>query len=730
MLLALALCLPVQASTRQDDPQESEPKAPGEQDSRPADEQPEHDGENPFDLDMTFRLDPVIVTARKWDEDAQDVPQSLTVISGSTIRDAGIRSVREASFLVPNVHLTEFTARRLSFPSIRGITSGVGDPAVTTFIDGVPQLTVSSANIALLDVERIEFLRGPQGTLYGRNSIGGLIHIITKRPGNTLEIRSSAIFGNFDLQEYTLGVSGPLIKDELFFSVSGLYSERDGYTTNGVTGNDIDNRESFFGRGQLVWTPDDRSEFRLSIYGERSRDGAFPLFELDALRDRPFHIAHDFEGKSDRELIAPALTWNYHGDTVEITSISAVVDLDISERADFDFTAIDAIRRRTEEEQTYFSQELRISSPTDAPVILAEGLKLHWLVGGQAFVSDSKRLAANDFRPGGVGIFFPPAAVGLDTAQGDFDDFSLAVFGQTTLSVDDTLDLTVGLRYDYEDKEADLRRTFETRGFTIVRRDTRLDKTFDEFVPKFSVAYHLNEDVMVYGRAAKGFKAGGFNLDAPTGGLAFGPEKSWTYEAGIKTTWWDDRLQLNASVFYIDWDDLQISLFDPVAGGFIDNAADATSQGFEIELLARPTRGLDVFAGLGFTDAEIDSFVDQFGVDVSGKKIANVPDLTWHIGAQFTGEVGRAGRWFVRGEYIDVGTFFYDAGNRRSERYGLANFRVGYERPNFRIEGWIKNAFDDEYVLVAFQPSPIDPGFFVGENGAPRAYGVTLSFRF
>ncbi|MCZ6837198.1 MAG: TonB-dependent receptor, partial [Planctomycetota bacterium] len=585
-------------------------------------------------LDTTIRLKPVVVTARRWTEFVQDVPQSITVIDGDTIRDAGLRSIREASFLVPNLHMTEFTSRRLSFPTIRGISTGVGDPSVTTYIDGVPQLAISSTNISLLDVDRIEFLRGPQGTLYGRNSIGGLIKIETARPSNTPTLRTSTTWGDYDLQEHSLSFSGPIVKDKWYISVSGLYSERDGYTKNDVTGNRVDDRRSTFGRGKLLFTPDDQNEFSFTYYGERSRDGGFALgfleaqsFDLNgtAIDSDPHHINVDFEGSADRDIGSYALTWNHYGDSFDITSVSAYVDWDISEESDFDFTSFDSVRRFTDESQEYFYQELRVSSPHDDPVELDERHSLKWLVGGTVFSSDGERSATNEFR-----AIPPPGFSPGDSATdaGDFDDLGIAVFGQATLSIDETVDLTAGLRYDYEDKEADITNDLTFGGFPFPTTFRSEDESYDEFAPNFSAAVHMTDNAMLYGRAAKGFKAGGFNFSAPTGKGSFDTETSWTYEAGIKSTWLDDRLMLNVALFYIDWDDLQLSLFDPATGGFTDNAGEASSQGIELELRVKVTKNIELFAGFGYTDAEFDEFTDSFFQDNSGNNLAFVPETT------------------------------------------------------------------------------------------------------
>lgn len=678
-------------------------------------------------VDISIRLNPVIVTARRWTEFAQDLPQSVTVMDETMLRDAGITSVREASYLIPNMLVTEFSSRRLSFPTFRGISTGIGDPSVTTYVDGVPQLKISSTNISMLDVVRLEFLRGPQGTLYGRSSIGGLIKLETARPTNTPTLRGSTTFGNYDLQEHTLSYSGPIVEDKWFISLSGMYSERDGYTTNTFTGNRVDDRRSTFGRAKILFTPDDRNDIEYTIYNERSRDGGFALGLLTTLQTQSHTISEDFEGKADRDILSNSLTWNHRGENVDFVSISSFVDWDIDEESDVDFSVVDGIRRETKESQEYFYQEFRVSSASDQSLEFNDNMSLKWLVGGSLFSSDGNEAATNINRPGGVGIFFGPGSVGTISDSGEFEDLGLAAFGQATLTLNENLDLTAGLRFDYEDKDADITNAVDTVGFTGSTL-TSFSESYDEWVPSFSAALHLKDDAMVYARAAKGFKAGGFNVAAPAGETIYGTETNWTYEAGIKTTWFEERLILNAAVFYIDWDDLQLSLIDTTTfKGFIDNAGQATSTGVEFELTGRITEGLDVFAGFGYTDAEFDSFVDQFGNDVAGNNLAFVPDTTFNVGAQVNGDLGNGTSWFARGEYVNIGTYQLDAANTKSQQFELTNFRAGVAWDNVRIEGWIRNAFDEDYVLVAF---PLTPTAFIGENGVPRTYGVTVSIQF
>ena len=642
-----------------------------------------------------------VVVARKWEEQLQDVPASITVITEDELTAAGITTIKEASDLVPNVQITEFSSRRLSFPFVRGVGSGQGDPAVITYIDGVPQFGTGGTNLPLVDVERVEFLRGPQGTLYGRNALGGLIHVITKRPSETPVYSGGVTYGNHDLGEYRLGYSGPIGEGGPLVSLSGLFSKRDGYTTNDFTGNDVDDRDGFFGRAQVLFNPSDRSELRVTLYGERARDGGFVLSDLQGLRSTPHHIFQDFEGVTERDVLAPSVLWNHYGDAVDVTSITAYQDYDILETSDADFSFLDAVRRRTEEEQQYVSQELRVASSEGRPVELSQDASLRWLVGVQGFLSNSDRSAENELRDGLLFID-PTAQLGTSREQGDFDDYGVGVFGQATVTLHERLDLTAGFRYDYESKEADLNNQFLVGGFPVQDVDSDFDEDFDELLPKFSVAYRFDDELMVYGSAAKGFKAGGFNLSGPPEERSFGPETSWTYEVGARKTWLDGRLGVSGAVFYVDWEDMQLSLFDPTTlSGFVDNAGESTSEGFELEADAEVCEGLTLFTGFGYTDAEFDEFTDAFGADASGNELPFAPETTWSAGAEYRMDFGGDGAWYARGEFVDVGRFFYDPGNVEGESYEIVNFRFGLQRANWRFDLWVRNAFDEDYVPVA-----------------------------
>lgn len=670
-----------------------------------------------------------LVTTRKRSEDLLEVPRSVTSIDAKRIEAAGLQNIKDASYLVPNVLVPEFTSRRLSFPYVRGIGSGQGEPAVANFIDGVQQLTVNSTNLPLTDVERIEFNRGPQSTLYGRNTIGGAISVVTQKPTNEMRVDSRLSLGNFGFQEYEARFQTPLIEDGLYLGASIVHSRRDGYTENDLLNEDADSRDSWFGRAQLLWTPDDRNELRFVFHGERARDGGFVLSELNALRASPNRINQDFAGKIDRDIYSNSLVWTHEGDDLDVTSITSVQRWDIGEDADFDFSQIDGVRRFTREDQTAITQEFRVSSAEDADIELGDDLRLRWLAGVNGYWADSDRSARNVFRPGGAGILFPPSQVGTDFATGDFDDYAVGVFGQATLLVGKALEVTGALRYDYEKREADLNRSFTNSFGTLPTSSSKRSESFDAILPRLSIAYAISDDVRPYVVAARGFKAGGFNLTAPSGFESFDLEKSWTYELGVKTDWKVLDLVTTLSVFHIDWEDMQLSQFDASTGGFVANAGESQSQGIELEAQMKPLEGLSILGGIGLLDTEFDRFRDSFGTDVAGRSLPFAPDFTGNIGAQYSKRFADDLMFRVAGEWVQVGKFFYDASNLGQERYGLANFRAAVGDGRWDFEVWIRNAFDQRYQPIAFQANPANPNFFVGESSAPRTVGMTFRVR-
>lgn len=705
------------------------------------------------DPNAPVRMPVITVVAQKEPADPQRLPVSVTAISGEALRDADVRFVKEAELFAPNVTLNEFSARKLSNPYFRGIGASPNNPGITTYYDGVPQLNANSSSLELIDVDQIEFVRGPQGALFGRNTVGGLINVLSRRPSMFWRGDLTGEYGNYDYRDVRLTLSGPIAEKALGMSLAAGYSARDGFTQNDYTGNDLDSREAFFGKGQVLWTPSEAWDVRFLLSGERARDGDYALGDLAAIRANPHHVSHDYEGYTRRDVLAPTLLAEHHGAQVDFASTTGGVWWKTSDSTDLDYSPYPLATRDNNEKDFQFTQEFRLASAKDAPVDLSETLKLKWQLGLSVFTQNYDQDAENHYaagvlyQPGQYGPGLPPYASPANTQhspQSALDDVGLGAYGQATLSAWEKLDFTVGLRGDYESKSADLNTYFATPD-PFLGPPTRLSPSDDfcEVSPQFGLAYRLTPDQIAYASVSRGYKAGGFNPTSPPGQEAYGQESSWNYEVGAKTAWCDDRLTLNLAFFYIHWSDLQLNQPTGAPGQFyIANAGDADSKGVELQLNARPVRGWDVFGGVGYTDARFLSgatagHVDASGattaVDVGGRHLIYTPDFTASGGMQYSLPVSKQATVYARGEAVAYGRFFYDPVNAGAQdTYCQAHFRAGVRGKNWFAEGWVRNAFDAHYVPIAFEypNGAIGGSGFVGESGAPITFGVRAGLSF
>ena len=440
---------------------------------------------------------------------------------------------------------------------MRGIGSSPGNPGVTTFIDGVPQLNDNTSSIDLLNVERIEFVRGPQSALFGRNTLGGLVNVVTERP--SLERWSGSFvapFGNYGSTDLRGTVGGPL-GDTVAVGFSLGHSEREGFTTNAMTGNDLDFRSGTSFKAQALFTPRADWEARVIVSGERARDGDYALNDLGALRNSPFQAARDFEGHTDWDVVSTTVLVRHEGPRLTLSSTTGVVNWQTEDLTDLDYTPLPLITRQNAEEAMQFTQEVRLASAANAPVRLSDGAALRWQSGVFFFTQNYDQQAVNNFSPFVLSPFVP-FPVAQTSPQAALEDVGIGVYGQGTLTFAENLDVTLGARVDHEQKDAQLD-TFFTPAFAPPSSVTA-DRSFSSVSPQVAVAYRVQSSQTVYATVGRGFKAGGFNPASPAGSESYGEEHTWNLEGGVKTAWAGGRVTANASAFLIDWDDLQLNL--------------------------------------------------------------------------------------------------------------------------------------------------------------------------
>jgi len=672
-----------------------------------------------------WQLPEITVYANKEAGKAQDLPVSITAIRQEDIAKVDIRQLKDAAVFAPNVLLGDFGPRRLSNPYFRGIGAGPNNPGVTTSLDGVPQLSSNSASIDFIDVDQIEFARGAQGALFGRNSLGGVININSRRPSPNWTFETLDTYGNNNLAVGTLRISGPIKPGALGISVAGGYSSRDGFTKNTVTDKSVDTRKAIAGKAQLVYTAGKKFEARLISSFEQDDDGDYALGDLKALRANPYEVAHDFKGYTERDIMAHTLLLTYYTRLIEINSISGAGWWEIREETDLDYSANPLMTSYNHEEQAQYTQELRFSSPSSYPLVLNNSLQLGWQAGLFLFKQDYDRHNRLNMLPAMTG---QPIAMDNET-RSDIVTNGIGVYGQATLQAWEKLVLTAGLRYDSENAET----TLGNEPFMVTPTRQELKKDFKEVSPQVSLGYHINPAVMGYASVGRGYKAGGFNAGTTGDKEFYGEEHSLNREIGIKTRWLDNRVQINTALFATNWDDLQLNVPNPdpqaSVSYYVKNVGEAESKGLELEMQCRLLNGWDVFGSFGLASAKFINGSQMQGATLKNKELPLTPEYTGNIAAQYARVIANAFTMYVRAGVTLCGKYHYDVSNTKGQdAYNLADFRLGAQRNGWLLEGWVKNAFDTEYIPIAFAYQ-LAPSGYLGEYGPGITGGVRVGIK-
>lgn len=660
------------------------------------------------------QLEKITVTAQKREENSQDIPISMDVFSDVDIEDAGISDLRELTYFSPNLYSRQDT--NLNTVYMRGISSHsvTLNTSVGLFVDGINYPLSFMQNPDLTDIERIEILRGPQGTLYGRNTEAGAINIITRQPSNEASGKVFTEIGVFDTSNgnpffIKVGgsLSGPIIRDTLFFGGAFQAYDTDGYTENIANGNDEAGKINHYtGHATLRWTPTDVMDISLKLNGDE-RDNGYGYAHYTDGPNATDQYQINWEGNNEwkDENFGQALKISYKGRAFNLVSITTHNDFNTNFTNDDDFGPQTTVpgypNQHFEFDNHAVSQEFRLLSPEDDP-------HFQWLVGVFGFRDANEAVAE----------FFS------QTRETDYENKGYALFGQTTYTVLDRMHLTGGLRYDYQTSDG-------TQTYNYAAAPYSAEHGHKEFLPKATLAVDMTDTTMGYITMARGIMAGGYDYAFATSSdtLTFDPEITWNYEAGIKTAFLNNRLSINAAVFYINIKDKQVMEF--LAGPAvrkITNAAKAHSQGAELEIKFRPHPGWLLFGGLGISDARIDNWVSDETTggtyDYQDKHLTFAPTYTFNAGIKYSHVSG----YYVRTDITGVSDFYTNAKNtNKIEGYATANLTLGYQGEAFGISVWCKNLFDKAYLT--------NKNLYTDNNtmvidGQPRTIGTTISYRF
>ncbi len=678
------------------------------------------------------RLNEVVVSAEKEEAPLQKLPISITSLSSRQVTDFRVWNSREITGLAPNLYSADPGDKRNS-TSIRGIATTSYDPAVATYIDGVNQFSLDTYISPLFDIERIEVLRGPQGTLYGRNAMGGVINIITKQPTNKTDLFAEASVGNYGLGRYSAGLRVPIVKDKLFFGAAGLYEGWNGYFTNEFNNDHYDKQHSIIGNYFLKFVPVDKLSITLNAKHNSNRNtGPFPLvFGTDEAFANPYKLSQNSLTKIIDNSFNTSLSINYSGAKFNLQSQTAYLYnyRYYNQPIDADFSPIDGITLNNNFGKDWnnvkvWTEDLKLSSPAGS---LSH---LKWIAGTYLFTQQSPTKADTRFGNDGTLVGAPDnnfSLINTSKPKGQ----GVAFYGQLTYEITDKLNITGGLRYDYEHKELAILGEYAKDGQVFpTTPDTSATANFNAVSPKVSLDYSCSPYSMLFASYSRGFRAGGLtpiSADPSQPALfAFKPEFSNNIELGIKNTLLANRLFLNLSAFYTTVTDAQVpTLVLPDAVTITRNTGKLESKGLEAEVHALPAKGLNIIYNAGFTDASYkDLKLAQNGgeVDLKGKHPVLTPSYTSMLAVQYDFRLNATGSFkaFARGELRSLGTQYFDLANTiKQSAYSLVNARAGVSMRNADLAFWARNITGEKYIGYAYDFGAI-------HLGDPSTYGVTL----
>jgi iron complex outermembrane recepter protein len=702
----------------------------------------------------------VVVTARKQEENLQSVPVSVTAVSGAEIQAksaAGLADVLNSSANVSfNTETQNGPAAAVVF--IRGIGQSdallTNDPGVGVYLDGVYLGRMEGLNLETMDVQRVEILRGPQGTLFGRNTIGGAINVVSTQPDPTatgVSGKTMLTGGDFHRIDGMASINVPVVQDQFAVYLAVSSRNQDGYGRSLVTGSDLGNVSNLSGRLSALWRPNETWEVSFNADGTRDHDHSafYKLVEVDTQApliqllnslqpvryDNHFitnsyytNYAPAYPNFADDELSGESLTITWHTGPVDVKSITAYRH-NITEYGQADDAIDPSTFPETEKiNQHQISQEFQFNGSSF-------GDALKWVAGLYYF--NEKASDATYF---GVFPMLYPLA-GLDIAVNKslpIDNTSYAAYVQGTYALTSSLHLTLGGRESFDGKTDDVTYTSANLGTVIIPFTSKTLNTND-FTPRVGLEYQWSPTLMTYVSAAKGYKTGGFNGRAgvPDEFNQYDPETVWTYEAGVRSDWLDRTLRINATAFYSRYSDIQVNVTAATTGGadasVVQNAAAATIEGGELEIDAVPIKGLKLSANVGLTDA----FYTSIGPGVpftTADRFQDTPKWVTSLTGQYAIQLSDYLVLTPRVDHVYRTTTYHEAVNTPASTqgsYGLLNARLTLESMQNRwsVAAFVTNLCGKEYFTGAIDVAT-SLGDAVVNPGPPREFGVTGTYRF
>lgn len=695
------------------------------------------------DDNSVLMLEEVIVTAQKREESIQDTPISLVAFDSTTLEYRGINTLVDMGPNVPNLQLTPHPN---SGATVRVFIRGVGnnddqitqDPSVAMYLDGVYIARSQGLAMEVGDIERVEVLRGPQGTLYGRNATGGAINFVTVAPSlDSIEFKQVFTLGSQE-EFRSKSVLNLPVGDTFAVKLGYLYAERDGFVENTGTGEDRfgDQKRDAF-RLDALWQPTDLVSLRYAYDRSDIKDtpvfvDVAPLYPEQG--ERPDEGDPNVTGLESNDITSQGhsltATWDINGNST-FKSITGYRELDNYTYQDFHTGVLGPFAlfiSPIETEQEQFTQEFQLLGT-------AFGNSLDYILGAYYFTETAETSSSTIIE----------IQQKTTMSSSEVDNTAYALFGQATYTPDileQRLHVTLGARWSVDQREASLLRAEKPDDGSIVTQPQgNGDADFNNFNPSLVLAYDLTDDINVYGKVVSGYKTGGFSTRASSIERfeeGFDPETLISYELGFKSQLWDSRIRLNAAVFFADYDDIQVSVQsdvnDPTRADVL-NAGEAEIKGLELDFTALLTESLTMTLNYGYLDAEYTKVGDATGTDVSDQfRFINAPEHSYNLDLDYRFPSLPFGQFIATLNYSWQDEKYTDTIAAPDEyivdEYGLLNARltlaeIPITHGDLRVALWGRNLGDEEYYISHF-----NAGFPSAIYGAERTYGIDFIYEY
>lgn len=707
-------------------------------------------------------IEVIEVSATRQTENLQDVPIAVTALSANELEKMQILDLGDLESHVPNLNLHVGDASNAVI-YIRGVgqidSISFNDPGVGVYLDDVYMGRVQGSFLDVVDPQQIEVLRGPQGTLYGRNTIGGAVKFTSAKPTDITEGYVDVGVGNYGLLNLKGSISGALVEDKLLGRFAIASSTRDGYAENTLTGEDDYDKDTLAWRGSLLYQISDNLSAYLVVDGSdsspnhsRTPHRETPIYSMSQGQmlppgDDPFTVNVNYNDLESLETAGGALTLEYLRGNSTFKSISAYRQMDYRTHLDLDGTADGSFGIYNFEDQDQLSQEFQW-------LYNIEGMSL--VSGVYYFKEDDSTLggavAPDFFVPLGEGVYFPFPV--MSAGLRDQTNTSSAIYANLSWDLTPQLGLTLGARYTKEKKQVSSRgEEFAGTGINSAEEMERVfgtgvghspsgydaEQSWNNFSPKLSLDYKLNADHLLYASTSRGFKSGGFNGRLTSFAQPFDPETMWSYEVGSKSMLNNNNVRLNLAAFYNDYKNFQLSRFsiDPDSGAFLslfENAGKATIYGAEMELSAVLTDSLTLNMNAGYLGGGYDELIGDFDQEISDEReLVNAPKWNGRLGLEYFMELDSGSlNWSVSASYRSKTYLTVSSSEVLAQSaYTLMDMSVTYltHDEQWQVSLYANNLTDKHYRQHGFDLSA-SPGVQLGYYGAPRTYGANLKYRF